>query len=310
VSAFGGVGPKTPEMSESVKIDQPWVHTHSCVLPAPPSRVFRALTDATELRRWFAEHVEVDPRPEGAYRFWGRHTYGTPSEAGAGQHLTRFEPDRALAIQWIFDGAETEASIELESGDTDERTQLTLRHRFPARPPEPDGADLVDDMWRLTFGNLDAHLRGGEGIVLIDHSDPAPEVRASILIDAPPERVFSALMDPGALDQWIAGAAAVEPRIGGRYTYGWRYTVGDREVVGGPTRILDLVENERLVTDWPDWRGDESKPPTRVAWLLERVGTQTRVTVVHGTFPRAADVGDYPFGWQDFLGKLKSLVEK
>lgn len=28
--------------------------------------------------------------------------------------------------------------------------------------------------------------------------------------------------------------------------------MGERDVAGAPTKILELVDNERLVTDWPD----------------------------------------------------------
>jgi hypothetical protein len=65
-----------------------------------------------------------------------------------------------------------------------------------------------------------------------------------------------------------------------------------------------------LKTDWSDWRGDPAKPPTRVAWLLEPVGETTPVTVVHGSFPRAADIGDYPFGWALFLEALERIVQQ
>jgi hypothetical protein len=34
--------------------------------------------------------------------------------------------------------------------------------------------ELVDDLWRLMLGNLDAHLRGGEGVVLLDYSPHVP----------------------------------------------------------------------------------------------------------------------------------------
>jgi uncharacterized protein YndB with AHSA1/START domain len=79
--------------------------------------------------------------------------------------------------------------------------------------------------------------------------------------------------------------------------------------VGAAVRILELVENEKLVTDWPDWRGDPGVAPTTVAWLLTDEGTGTRVILVHGPFARSTDVSNYPFGWQDFLVQLKAKVE-
>ena len=86
----------------------------------------------------------------------------------------------------------------LEEPAATDRTMLALEHRFDAQIPGPYGDELVDDLWRLTLGNLDAHLRGGDGVVLPDYSDPSPEIRLSIVIDAPPERVFKALVDPAA----------------------------------------------------------------------------------------------------------------
>jgi uncharacterized protein YndB with AHSA1/START domain len=287
-----------------------WVHAHRCAVPAEPGRVFAALTEPSELRQWFAEHVDVEARDGGKFRFWGRHTYGVPDAVAATQAITRLEPGRALAFRWTVDGLPTEVTIELEpDAAKPSQTQLNLRHAFPGRLPVDYALELVDDLWRLTLGNLDAHLRGGQGIVLPDFTDPSPEIRISLVIDAPRDLVFRALIDPAALNTWVASSAEVEPRVGGRYRYGWRYPVGGRDVDGGPTTILDLVENERLVTDWLDWRGDDTRSPTRVAWLLEDVGEKTRVTVVHGGFSRAADASDYPFGWAEFLGRLKSVTE-
>jgi uncharacterized protein YndB with AHSA1/START domain len=131
----------------------------------------------------------------------------------------------------------------------------------------------------------------------------------SILIDAPPAAVWRALTEPELMNRWIASAAEVEPRVGGRYGFGWNYEVDGRSVSGGPTTILELVPNERLVLDWPDWRGDASVPKQSVAWYLAPEGAGTRVTVVHAGFTRAADISDYPFGWGHFMGQLKGAVE-
>jgi uncharacterized protein YndB with AHSA1/START domain len=288
-----------------------WTHRQTRTLPAAPPRVFEALTSPAELRRWFAEEVAVDPRLDGEFAFWGRHSYSAPVRPDSRRPITRFDRDRLLGFQWPFDGVDSEVvfALSVEADSPPDQTTLALEHRFAATLPGPYGEELVDDLWRLTLGNLDAHLRGGAGIVLPDYSDPSPEVRLSIVIDAPIERVFKALVDPAALNRWIASAAEVEPRVGGRYSYGWTYEHGGRSIAGGPTRILDLVPNERLVTDWPDWRGDPTRPSTRVAWLLEPLGGRTRVTVVHGGFARAADVSDYPFGWPGFLSQLKTHVE-
>jgi uncharacterized protein YndB with AHSA1/START domain len=288
-----------------------WSHSFEATVPGTRQQVFSALTTPAELIQWFAEHVDVEPRAGGRFRFWGRHSYGTPSSGDATQHCTHFESNRALAFTWCFDGQPTEVHIQLDEADDPVGTRVRLNHQFSRELTQTRGHELVDDLWRLTIGNLDAHLRGGTGVVRVDFTDPQPQVRLSIEIDASRERVFSALMDPSQLNAWIASAAAVERHVGGRYSYGWKYKQGAREVEGGPTQILELVPNERLVTDWPDWRGDPTAPSTRVTWLLESLSPErTKVTLIHSGFARAADIGDYPFGWEDFLHRLKSLLAR
>ena len=66
-----------------------WTYEYAYPIHAPAERIFQALTDATELEAWFAEHARVEPEVGGRYAFWGRHTLGTPSEAEADGRVTR-----------------------------------------------------------------------------------------------------------------------------------------------------------------------------------------------------------------------------
>jgi uncharacterized protein YndB with AHSA1/START domain len=287
-------------------------HEFTETLPGTRERVFSALTDEAELARWFAEHVEVELQTGGEYRFWGKHTYCAPTRAQSAQKVIRVEPPSLLVFSWNLEGADSEVTLELTndpSATDGASTVLKGRHHFPSAPEVSRPLDLVDDLWRIVRSNLRAHLAGGTGVCMPDFSDPTPRIRQSILINADRDRVFRALVDPTILNKWIAANATVEPHVDGRYNYGWKYEVRGRQVEGGPTRILELVEDTKLVTDWPDWRGDPDRPAQRVTWLLEGIGDQTRLTLIHEPFERTADLSDYLPGWADFLGKLKSQVE-
>lgn len=285
-------------------------HEFQCKLAAAPERVFVALTDPQELESWFAERVEVEPKVGGAFRFWGRFSYGVPTRAQATQRVVRFERPRTLTFTWTIHEQPSEVSFAIEADPEGPGGTLVKGiHEFAAAPKIGRAKELVDDLWRLQMGNLQAHVTGHGGVLLPDFADPAPEVKLSILIDAPRERVFRALLEPESLNKWFASAASVEPRAGGRYSLGWRYEQNGVQVEAGPTRILELVENEKLVIDWPDWRGDQSVPKQTLTWLLETVGKQTRVTLIHGGFVRTADISDYPHGWQFFLDRLKVVAE-
>lgn len=287
-----------------------FTHEFQCRLAVARERAFTALTDANELKRWFAEHVEVEPRSGGAFRFWGKHTYGTPTRAQATQRLLRYEPSAELAFSWTIHDQPGEVSFTIEPDPAvPEGVIVKGKHQLAALPHMNRAKEMLDDLWRLQMGNLQAHVSGSQGVLLPDYTDAAPQVRLSILIDAPRERVFQAMLQPELLNKWIACAAEVEPRVGGRYSFGWKFENAGIEQSGGPTRILELVENEKLVTDWPDWRSDPSLPKQKITWLLESVGAQTRVTMIHSDFTRAVDFSDYPFGWQFFMSQLKAVAE-
>jgi len=286
-------------------------HTFAWQIQAPPEQVFAALTEPAQLKAWFADEVDVEPRVGGAFRFWGRNVYGAP-KAGA-QRLTRFEPGQALAFTWELQGQPSEVTLELSPGDAETNaagTTVLGRHVFPQAPTIGRAREMVDDLWRILNGNLAAHLRGGAGVTRVDFADPHPEVRVSTVIDAPVEKVFQAFVDPELLRKWTgAPAPVIEPHAGGRYEYGWSYEVDGRQVTSGPTRILEYEENRRLVTDWPDWRGDPAVPVQRITWLFDDLGGKTQVTVVHDGFVRAVDISDYPFGWGGFGQMLRGLFE-
>ena len=285
-----------------------FTYTHSWTLSAPPADVFRAISDPAELTRWFAEHAQVEPRRNGVYRFWGRHTLGTPPHEDARQTIVRFEPDTTLSFSWPINGVDTDVTMALAPHE--KGTTLTLTHQVSGDLQVPRQRELIDDHWRLAMSNLSAHL-AGKPAPMPDYFDPAPEVRMIVSVDAPPADVFRALIEPERINRWFgAQSAVVEPRVGGRYALNWRYKVDGKDVVGGPTKILELVPDEKLVLDWPDSRGDASVTGQTISFLLAPDGKGgTTLTFVHAGFGRTTDVSDYGFGWVDFLDQLEKESE-
>jgi uncharacterized protein YndB with AHSA1/START domain len=282
-------------------------HTHRATLAATPAQVFAALTEAQQLTRWFAEHVEVGADVGAPYRFWGRHTLDTPTAAQATQQLTQVERDAVLGFRWEMAGVATHVTITLTAeGET---TKAVLEHSVDGELDRPRARELIDDHWRLAFGNLAAQLAGGGGVVLPDYGDPQPVVRLVRTIEAPRAVVFRALTEPALINQWFGSkASVVEPRTGGQYHLHWKYEIDGRAVDGGPTRILDYAPDERLVLDWPDWRGDPQVTGQSIRFTLEDAGEggdgATRLHFLHAGFGRTADLSDFPFGWDWFLGEL------
>ena len=285
-------------------------HEFTWKLPARPARVFAALTDADELKQWFAEHAEIEPKLGGAYRFWGKHTYGAPARAQATQRITKFAPSQALAFTWRIHDRDSEVAFSIEADpDNGEHSVLKGTHRFAEAPAISRAKEMVDDLWRFNWGNFSAHLNGGQGKLMVDYGDDNARIALSIYIEAPPSAVFRTLIDPEKIQQWFGVAAAVDPRLGGDWHLKMEFEKDGRKMTAPPMKILEFVENERLAISWPDWRGDKSVPQQRVLWVLKPEGVGTRVELLHDGFIRAVDVSDYPFGWGWFLSRISAVAE-
>ena len=268
---------------------------------------FTLVSDAASLSKWFAEDVSIDPQVGGAFVFAGNGAYEPTSTT-----LTRYEPGRLLAWDWPLHGVVGQVTLEVSSkGDDAAKARVGVTSSFPELPDMPRARELVDDLWRFHLGNLKALTEGGERVLLPDFGDPTLEVRQSIHIAAPRAAVFQALVDPAMLKEWtMFGKPDVDLQVGGKYSYGWVYEAGDKTIYGGPTRILDLKQDVRLVTDWLDWRGDDTNDVQKITWLLEDEDGGTRLTLVHDGFARSSDISDFPFGWVGFLAGIKRAVAK
>ena len=145
-------------------------HSNTWTLAANPADVFRALTEPAALMKWFAEGAQVEPRAGGVYRFWGRHTLGTPPQDAARQTITRYEANTALGFDWPINEVDTDVLVRLEP--TPNGTRLTLTHHVSGDLNLPRQRELIDDHWRLAIGNLESYLTGGAGVKLPDYLDP------------------------------------------------------------------------------------------------------------------------------------------
>ncbi len=88
--------------------------------PVPPDEVWEALTEPERLEEWFANDVELDPRPGGAGVFrWenGEERRATVREA---------EPGEKLDLDW-----DDEGEVEFALEEVEEGTRLVVRETSP-----------------------------------------------------------------------------------------------------------------------------------------------------------------------------------
>lgn len=134
----------------------PIVQTYT--VDASPERVFRALTEADELERWWVTRAESEAEAGGRFRYvW---EFEDPDKDGRqdGRYLEVTAP-RRVRYPWDTGGVQTEVVFEVEASDAG--TQLTLRH-----DGWPDGMgeirERIADAWQMFLGNLRSVLEDGE----------------------------------------------------------------------------------------------------------------------------------------------------
>jgi uncharacterized protein YndB with AHSA1/START domain len=90
------------------------------VFPSSPDEVWEALTDADQLEEWFANDVEIDPRPGGAGVF--RWDDGEERRAT----VVVAEPPERLVLDW-----DEEGEVEFTLEEVEDGTRLLVRETSP-----------------------------------------------------------------------------------------------------------------------------------------------------------------------------------
>jgi uncharacterized protein YndB with AHSA1/START domain len=111
------------------------------------------------------------------------------------------------------------------------------------------------------------------------------EVEREVTIEAPPEEVWEALVEPERLEEWFANDVELDPVPGGEGTFRW----DDGEERRATVREID--EPRRLVLDWDD--------DGQVVIELEEVeaGTVVHITETAPDFATALELHALAGAW-------------
>jgi uncharacterized protein YndB with AHSA1/START domain len=264
---------------------------------ASPERLFQALLESQPLTKCFCEFADVSPTAK-AYDFWGRFTPEAPADQKAGHHpLTLLATNRHLAYKWTVYQADTQVLFKLLPRQ--DETVLTLRQTGSAAL-SPDRGRQIRDYWFLSLENLRRYLDGKTAAARVDFSRPMQgDIRHELIVDAPASRVFETIIRPDQINQWIGNGAAVEPKPGGSYSFGWM-----------GMKILEIVPDKKLsVSPTYDNNGVEEITPHAFTWTLEESSGKTRLTFVHSGFAPDESTEDASLGWLSYMSRLRSLAE-
>jgi uncharacterized protein YndB with AHSA1/START domain len=148
--------------------------------------------------------------------------------------------------------------------------------------------------------------------------------RASRVIAAPPERVWAALVEPGALLAWLPPGGMVgrferfDARPGGSYRMVLTYSDAsgapgkatmDSDIV--EARFVDIVTGERVVQAVDFVSDDPAYAGTMImTWEVTVAGAGTHVSVVAEDVPDGISAEDHAVGLASSLANLAAYVEQ
>ena len=148
--------------------------------------------------------------------------------------------------------------------------------------------------------------------------------RASRVIAAPPERVWTALVDPEALRAWLppSGMIARFERFDGRPGGSYRMVLTYSDASGAPgkatadsdiveARFVDIVPGERVVQAADFVSDDSAYAGTMImTWEVTAVDAGTRVDIVAEDVPDGISAEDHAAGLASSLTNLAAYLER
>jgi uncharacterized protein YndB with AHSA1/START domain len=250
---------------------------------ASAKAVHHALTDAAELRTWFAEHAEVDL--PGRYAFWGRYT---PDGDAPHQRLLHTDA-HTLRFAWTIDGVETTTALTLTDEGPDSTLVTVAQSHFDFNDVITGASirGVLQTFWALALANLVDHVEGRPITPRTDFT--SADLSATVTIAAPASDVYASILDSAKVTEWFGYPVGIEPRVGGRFQMGGLDTEGPAAI------IVDLVPDERISIDWG--------PHGIGTWELAGSDGRTTLRIVQSGFD-----GEPPYPmWTGIVSGVASL---
>lgn len=135
------------------------------------------------------------------------------------------------------------------------------------------------------------------------------EIKKEIVINAPPSRIYEAIIEKNQLSQWFPDVVSIEPKIGGKIEFKFSGNSSEfSDTIEG--KIVEMEKNKRLAYTWshphvPDF------PLTKVTWNLEKIKeNKTKVIIIHSGFVDEKTMNTYNKKWLWITDHLDSFAVK
>jgi uncharacterized protein YndB with AHSA1/START domain len=129
---------------------------HALTVDAPRDRVFRAITDADDLKRWWITDGISDPRPGGRFRYEWRMADPANDHVQEGSYEEVVDGER-VTFPWSG-GPAGDSRVTLTLSERDGATQVSLVHSGIGAD---DQFERYEQGWQGFLANLKSVLEGG-----------------------------------------------------------------------------------------------------------------------------------------------------
>jgi uncharacterized protein YndB with AHSA1/START domain len=138
------------------------------------------------------------------------------------------------------------------------------------------------------------------------------EIRKTVLIDASPEVVFNAIIDPNEFTNWFPDQVILEPKVGGKVKFSYyKADTEYRQIDYFPEgTVTEFLPNKRISYTYRE-PNIASFPNTTVTWELEEIeNDKTLLKLLHTGFRVGEIFRKHDEGWSHFLVELKKYCQK
>jgi len=130
-------------------------------IEASPERVFRALTDADELSRWWTTRAESDPRVGGSFSYrWEFEEDTDRNHTREGTYLD-VSPSEKVHYDWPMPLGKTVVDFHLEPSDAGTTVKL-LHSGWSSGSEWVESTEMHRQGWGFFLDNLKGYLERGE----------------------------------------------------------------------------------------------------------------------------------------------------
>ena len=135
---------------------------NAVTIKASPEAVFKALTDARELAKWFPSAAESDPRPGGAFRFTFKNENAQHDHVREGKYL-EVVSGKKVRYPWHLSPGDAPTTVEFTLSPRGGDTTLTLLHSGWGTGSELDNTvEMHTKGWGFFLQNLKSVLEEGK----------------------------------------------------------------------------------------------------------------------------------------------------